>query len=102
MKSDDLIKAQRAQAEAQKAFMDAVKRGEPIRTLECHRPITVEVSLKGEATLVFLSERTPDGTGLMTRLLLTAEATQTLRAKLLESESIPDGFPAEPDSKQAN
>ena len=78
------------------------QRGNPHRHFEVHRPLTVEISQDGSAAVTFLYARTPDGTGLFAKMLLTREATQTLRAILSASEKIPDGLPPTPDPKQAN
>jgi hypothetical protein len=99
---NELTNIMKAQEEANKAHNEAIKRGEPFQTLEAHRPLTVEISQEGSATVKFLCARQPDWTGVFAQIRLIAEATQTLRAILSASEKIPDGFPPEPGSTQAN
>jgi hypothetical protein len=99
MTDGELTPEQRAHLEA---YRLATERGEPMMTLTADVPMRLVVSHEGSAAVEFLFGIAPDGTGLMARLVLRAAATQTLPARLLESENIPDGLPAAPDPKRAN
>ena len=96
--NDDDDKA-RATLEAMAAKLKA---GDPLMELAAHEITRVFVTPMGEVLVDFVFGKSPDGSAAVGRLAIGSEAARTLKAALVESQSIPDGPTATRDPQAMN
>jgi hypothetical protein len=92
--------------ERDKAHLDAfnakLASGEPVMSFVAHEILRVVAFPTGEAAIDFVFGKSPDNRATVCRLVMGAEAAQTLKASLVANGNIPDTPPTKRDPRSSN